>query len=96
MQVAINVSIDGNEVNIRECNIGQLAHIISRNWGDKVNAFAKPYLNAMYSMDDIRDNYACDSGISIATYFLVNSIGWRGDVARTVKAELKRRLKNSH
>jgi len=34
-----------------------------------------------------------DSGKSIVSYFLANAGQWRGEVAKEVKAELKRRVK---
>jgi hypothetical protein len=50
---------------------------------------AVPYLSAMSTLSDIRDNYIYDSGKSIVLYFLANAGTWRGDTARRVKAELK-------
>jgi hypothetical protein len=65
-----------------------IAREIRRDW-KKVNFAAVPYLNAMASMGDIRDNYGYDSGKSVVLYFLGNAGTWRGDVAKRVKAELK-------
>lgn len=39
---------------------------------------AKPYLDAMFSLDRITDPYYLDSGSSIVTYFLANAQTWRG------------------
>jgi hypothetical protein len=50
-------------------------------------------LNAMSSLESIKDTYGMDSGYSIVAYFLSNASQWKSDVARMVKAELKRRLK---
>ena len=46
----------------------------------------------MHSLNSINDNYVLDSGASVVAYFLANARGWRGDVARRVKAELKAML----
>lgn len=50
---------------------------------------AYPYADSMRSLDSIEDRYVLDSGEGIVRYFLANAGGWRGDVARRVKAELK-------
>jgi hypothetical protein len=67
----------------------QYAGIIKRNW-DGLGATAKPYVQAMFELDQITDNYGADSAQSIVRYFLANASAWRGDVARQTKAELKR------
>lgn len=74
-----------------EKNIAQLANIIRKDW-KKVNYAAKPYLDAMYQLDKISDDYMYESGRSIVLYFLSNAGAWRGEVAKAVKAELKTRL----
>jgi len=50
---------------------------------------ALPYLDAMYELDSITDNYYYDTADSVVRYFLANAQTWRGPVARTIKAELK-------
>ena len=50
---------------------------------------AEPYLDAMFSLDSITDNFMYDSGHSVVLYFLANAQTWKGDTARRVKAELK-------
>ena len=37
----------------------------------------------------IEDYYECESGEEIVLRFLSNSTGWRGEVARRIKAKLK-------
>ena len=69
-------------------DLSVIAREIRSDW-KKVNFAAVPYLNAMASMGDIRDNYGYDSGKSVVLYFLGNAGAWRGDVAKRVKAELK-------
>lgn len=66
-----------------------IAAEIEENWGAKVNYAARPYLDAMASLDTINDRYYMDNATSIVRYFLANATTWRGDTARTVKAELK-------
>ena len=70
----------------------EVAAEVSKDW-KKVNFGAKPYLEAMFSLDKVSDNYGCDSGKSIVLYFLGNAISWNGEVAKKVKAELKNMLK---
>lgn len=65
-----------------------IAREIRQNWS-KVNYAAEPYLAAMGTMNTVQDDYGYDNGASIVRYFLANAGGWRGDVARRVKAELK-------
>jgi hypothetical protein len=69
-------------------SISEIASEISSDWG-KVNFGAKPYLEAMYSLDSVDDNYYCDSGKSIVLYFLANASTWKGPVAKRIKAELR-------
>ena len=73
-------------------SISHLAAFISQEWKN-VYFGAKPYLNAMYSLKSVNDNYGHDSGRSVVTYFLANAQTWRGDSARAVKKELNRRIK---
>lgn len=71
-------------------------HVIAReirsDW-KKVYFGAVPYLNAMMALDSISDNFGYDSAKSIVLYFLGNAQGWRGEVAKRVKAELKALVK---
>lgn len=54
--------------------------------------YAKPYVEALYSLNTTKDNYGYDSGDSIVLYALSNLTNWRGDEAREVKALLKKHL----
>jgi len=56
----------------------------------KVYFGAVPYLTAMSSLSDIRDNYGMDNAKSIILYFLSNASGFRGPKAKELKAELKK------
>ena len=68
-----------------------IAQDIRANW-PKVHYTAKPYLDAMSSLNSIDENYMFDSGKSVVNYFLSNARTWRGDKAREIKAELKAML----
>jgi hypothetical protein len=71
----------------------QIASEIRKDWGSKVNYAAKPYLDAMASLDSINDRYIMDSGRSVVAYFLSNASSWRGETAKRIKAELNAMLK---
>lgn len=71
-------------------SLSAIASEISRDWGAKVYFGARPYLNAMYSLNSISDSYGMDSAKSIVIYFLSNASTWRGETAKRVKAELKK------
>ena len=72
--------------------IYEIAKEIRADW-KPVSEYAKPYLNAMFSLHDISDNYYLDSGRSVVLYFLSNAGTWRGETARRIKEELKQLLK---
>jgi hypothetical protein len=83
-----------NQINLSSLSISSLAQLIRKDW-KKVYFGAVPYLDAMRSLEKISDNYGCDSGSEIVNYFLANATTWRGDVAREIKKELNKRVKNS-
>ena len=77
----------------------QIANEIRQNWKKSVSGTdvwfgAKPYLDAMSTLDKISDNYGLDSGKSIVAYFLGNANTWRGEKAREIKKELNAMLKS--
>ena len=67
--------------------IRTIAAEIDRLW-EKVNYAARPYLDAMYSLDKITDAYGMDSGIMVVLYFLSNARSFTGPDARRIKKEL--------
>jgi len=69
-------------------SLATIAREIHADW-TKVNYAAKPYLDAMASLDRINDSYGYDSGKSVVLYFLANAGTWRGEKAKAIKAELK-------
>ena len=75
------------ESNIMQ-TISIIAREISREWKN-VNYAAKPYLNAMRSLDSASDSFGYDSAKSVVSYFLANASGYRGDAAKAHKAALK-------
>ena len=79
---------------LEQKTISQIATLIEKDWKN-IYFGAKPYLEAMRSLESINDNYILDSGSSIIAYFLSNAITWRGPVAREVKKELNNRLKTA-
>lgn len=68
--------------------IYEIAHDIAQHWPN-VYFGAKPYLDAMFSLSRVEDQYGADTGRYIVTYFLANAQTWRGEHARRIKAELK-------
>jgi hypothetical protein len=78
-----------NEVQTRP--LYEIAQEIYRDWRP-VSPYAKPYLEAMSSLNSINDRYMFDSGDMIVRYFLSNASTWRGETAKRIKAELKAML----
>jgi hypothetical protein len=72
-------------------SLSTIAREVRAYWPN-VNFAAKPYLDAMQSLDAITDRYYMDSADSVVRYFLSNATTWRGDKAREIKAELKAML----
>jgi len=71
-----------------------IARDISRDW-TKPNFGAVPYLDAMHSLQSIRDKYYYDDAESVVRYFLANATAWKGETARAIKSELKTLLKGA-
>ena len=67
-----------------------IAAEIKADWGAKVNFAAKPYLSAMSGLTNVDDTFGCEDGKTQVLYFLSNAGQWRGEVAKRVKAELKK------
>jgi hypothetical protein len=66
-----------------------------RSQGKGVNYAARPYLDAMYKLNQISERYYEDSGSSVVAYFLSNAQSWRGEKAKAVKKELNAILKEA-
>lgn len=69
-----------------------IAEEIAADWRNPYFG-ARPYLQAMSSLDKITDKYYFDDADDIVRYFLANASTWRGETARRIKAELKGMLK---
>ena len=76
----------------QEKTIREIAVEIKNSWG-KINFAAKPYLDAMMTIEKISDKYHADDASSVVAYFLSNAQTWRGDDARRIKKELNELLK---
>lgn len=72
-------------------NVSEIAGVIQKNW-QNIHFSAQPYLDAMFEIQDVNENYYHDSAKSIIFYFLSNATTWRGEIARNVKAKLKQLL----
>ena len=79
-------------LDLTKLSIREIAVVIKRDWKN-VNFAAKPYLDAMFSLNSINDNYIADTGRSVVLYFLCNASSWKGEVAKAVKKELNKRSK---
>lgn len=69
--------------------IYEIAQEIYQKW-PKVNYGAKPYLEAMLTMNQLTEKFGVESCSDILDRFLVNAATWRGEDARRIKAELKK------
>ena len=82
---------------LNELPLSRIAQIIQKDWNTTgksgVYFGAKPYLDAMKSLNSINDNYIADSGRSIVMYFLSNATTWRGETAKAIKAHLNALLR---
>lgn len=70
--------------------LSSIASVIKRDWKN-VSPYALPYLQALFRLGDMSSAYGLDDAKSIILYFLSNAAGWRGPVAKAIKAELKSR-----
>jgi hypothetical protein len=53
---------------------------------------ARPNVEAMLSLDKITDMYMFEPADMVVRYALGNLMGWRGDKAKAIKAELREML----
>lgn len=71
--------------------LSDIASLVFSDWKN-LSPHARPYLDAMLDLLTINDTYGADSAYTVVVYFLSNASGYRGDTAKLVKAELKRRV----
>jgi hypothetical protein len=74
--------------------VSEIAAIVEADW-KKVYFGARPYLDAMYSLTSVDQNYVNDDGRSVVRHFLVNARTWKGETAKAVKAKLNELIGNS-
>lgn len=72
--------------NIRSISV--IALDIRSDW-KKVNYAAKPYLDAMLSINYNGDTFGYDTAEGIVRYLLCNASSYRGEKAKALKDELK-------
>lgn len=77
---------------LTKLNLREIAALVRQDW-KPVWFGAVPYLDAMSEIETINDRVGMDDGRYIVIYFLSNARLWKGETAKAVKAELKRRLK---
>jgi hypothetical protein len=77
-------------LDLQTATIAEIAGAIENDW-QNIYFGARPYLDAMHTMQSINDAYGLDDGKGIIIYFLSNARGWRGETAKAIKAELKSR-----
>jgi ssDNA-binding Zn-finger/Zn-ribbon topoisomerase 1 len=87
-----HAAAEGVPNDLNRMKINEIASLVDSDW-KRVNYGAKPYLDAMFSLGDVDEMYGLDTGRSIVAYFLSNANTWRGDVAKAVKIELKKRIR---
>ena len=73
--------------------IREIAQEISADWTN-VHYAARPYLDAMHSLNSIEDRYGMDDAAGIVDYFLSNARSWKGETAKRIKKELKKMVRS--
>ena len=82
-----------NDTDLSTADVQQLIALIYSDW-DAINPYAASYLHAL----DINDCHELEDPVGNETadiqlrYFLTHASAWRGQTARAVKTELRRRL----
>lgn len=76
---------------LRRVPLRSLAIFVRQAW---VNPYfgARPYIEALCWLDG-NGMYGCDDWRMLTLYFLSNARTWKGEEARLVKEEMKRRVK---
>lgn len=71
-----------------------IAFEITKSW-QPMSYAARPYVEAMRTLNSINDKFGADDARSVVLYFLSNAATWRGDDARRIKAELKAMVRST-
>ncbi|MEO5348895.1 MAG: hypothetical protein H7836_04540 [Magnetococcus sp. YQC-3] len=77
-------------MDLQNKSINQLGAIVAKEWV-KPYFGAVPYIKALQQIND--GKYLFEDEKTIVIYFLSNARTWKGDIAKEVKQELKRRHK---
>jgi len=73
----------------------EIALEIASDWKVIGNAGAREAVQCMKEMGRVTERFGADpNGYSVIGTFLINSVGWRGEVARRVKKELRTMCKH--
>lgn len=78
-------------MDIQTCTISVLFRHVKANWKNPYFG-AIPYIDALLCCSELDSVYGVETARDLIPYFLANAQTWRGDVARMIKAELKRRI----
>lgn len=81
-----------NELKNNNRPINVIAYEIKKEW-QNVYFDAVPYLDAMLTLNTVKDCFYEDSAKSIIIYFLANAQTFRGEMAKALKTELKNIIK---
>ena len=102
------MSVTLHDQNLSTLSIAALANLIAEDWpkatevgtptafGNMGQHPANPYLTVMQGMHAVDPKgitYGMEDAKTIILYFLSNATHWRGETAKAIKAELKRRIK---
>lgn len=80
-------------MDIQTCTISVLFRMVRKDWKNTYFG-AVPYIDALLCCQSLDSMYGVETARDLIPYFLANANTWRGDVARMIKKELKRRLEN--
>ena len=69
-----------------------IAQEIKKTWKPNVHPWAKPYVDALLTVDKMSDRYICEDARTQVIYLLGNMRMWRGEDAKRIKAELNSML----
>jgi len=77
-------------IGVRMRTLREIALDIASDWKVIKNAGARDALACMKEMGKVTERFGADpNGYSIIGTFLSSSVGWRGEVARRIKRELR-------
>jgi hypothetical protein len=73
--------------NLESLSIREIAILIQKKW-QNIDPYARPYLEAMKTLNTINDKFFSDSAQSIIAYFLLNAASWEDPEANKIKKYL--------